>query len=79
MEKENWENASLASTMTDIEQVSKLANQLGRTERENEDLKKSLDVSVAELDELRMEKTMSCVMCREGKFAKSDKNCSIVP
>jgi len=65
MEKENWENASMASTMTDIEQVSKLANQLGRTERENEDLKKSLDVSVAELDELRMEKTMSCVMCRE--------------
>ena len=44
---ENWENASLASTMTDIEQVTKLATQLGRTERENEDLKKSLEVRKA--------------------------------
>ena len=41
---ENWENASLTSTMTDIEQVTKLATQLGRTERENEDLKKSLEI-----------------------------------
>ena len=44
---ETWENASLASTMTDIEQVTKLATQLGRTERENEDLKKSLEVRKA--------------------------------
>ena len=43
----DWENASLASTMTDIEQVTKLATQLGRTERENEDLKKSLEVRKA--------------------------------
>ena len=43
----DWENASLASTMTDIEQVTKLATQLGRTERENEDLKKSLEARKA--------------------------------
>merc|ERR1712156_10464 len=65
MEKENWENVSMASTMTDIEQVSNLAKQLGRTERENEDLKKSLETTITEVEELRMEKTMSCVMCRE--------------
>lgn len=31
MERENWENVSMASTMTDIEQVSNLAKQLGHS------------------------------------------------
>ena len=54
------------TSQSDIEYISQIANKLGKVEKENEDLRQQLESSTIEVDELRMEKTMSCVMCRQG-------------
>jgi len=60
---------------SDIEHVSKIAIQLGKIEKENDDLRVQLESSITEVEDLRLRKDLSCVMCREGmKNAQIEKD-----
>jgi hypothetical protein len=60
---------------SDIEHVSKIAIQLGKIEKESDDLRVQLESSITEVEDLRLRKDLSCVMCREGmKNAQIEKD-----